>query len=160
MLDANDNQITNEKQEFIIDEDGILTKYEGPGGDVVIPDGVRDIFFDAFYGSSEINSIVIPGTISEISSFLFESSNIRIVKISEGVTTIGVCSFNSSEGLVAVFIPKSVKYIGSFAFANCTSLQRIYYGGSEEDWLDIDKDGDWDEGSVSYDIAFNFSDAH
>ena len=33
--------------DFVI-EQGVLTKYTGPGGDVVIPDGVTEIGYQAF----------------------------------------------------------------------------------------------------------------
>ena len=35
--------------DFII-ENGVLTKYVGPGGDVTIPEGVTSIGDNAFYG--------------------------------------------------------------------------------------------------------------
>ena len=38
--------------DFII-ENGVLTKYIGPGGDVIIPEGVTEIGFKAFAGSKK-----------------------------------------------------------------------------------------------------------
>lgn len=45
--------------------------YAGLGGEVRIPQGIKDIFFEAFYGSAIITSI-IPGSISDITPFVFE----------------------------------------------------------------------------------------
>lgn len=44
------------QEDFII-EDGILTKYNGKGGDIVIPDGVREIGPHAFENCVEVTSL-------------------------------------------------------------------------------------------------------
>ena len=50
--------------DFII-ENGVLTKYVGPGGDVVIPEGVTEIGEGAFVGYME-TSIHVPGSVASI----------------------------------------------------------------------------------------------
>ena len=45
--------------DFII-ENGVLTKYVGPGGDVVIPEGVTEIRYWAFDGCENLKSVFIP----------------------------------------------------------------------------------------------------
>ena len=45
--------------EFVI-ENGTLKKYVGPGGDVVIPDGVTEIGEKAFWMCCNLVRIVIP----------------------------------------------------------------------------------------------------
>ena len=45
----------NNDSDFII-VDGVLTEYIGPGGDVVIPDGVKEIKLGAF--SLEIKKLI------------------------------------------------------------------------------------------------------
>ena len=47
------------EDDFVI-EDGVLTKYNGPGGDVVVPDGVTSISGIAFEGRTDIISVTIP----------------------------------------------------------------------------------------------------
>ena len=141
--------------EFIIDEDGMMMEYTGVGGDVAIPDGVKDIFFEAFYGSSIINSIVIPGSVSDITPFVFEYSRIKIVRIEEGTTVIGACSFNNCDKLEIVYLPRSLYTIKMSAFANCKSLKKIYYNGTEKDWAKVIKEDDWDENTSKYCIEFS-----
>ena len=56
--------------DFII-ENGVLKKYVGPGGDVVVPEGVTNIGDQAFYDCSSLTSITLP----------------------DGLTSIGDCAF-------------------------------------------------------------------
>ena len=46
--------------DFII-ENGVLKKYVGPGGDVVIPEGVTKIEWTAFIGNKSITGAAAPG---------------------------------------------------------------------------------------------------
>lgn len=56
---------------FIIEND-ILVKYDGPGGDVVIPDGVAETRYDAFMGCTGLTSVKIPGSVTKIGNAAFE----------------------------------------------------------------------------------------
>ena len=94
--------IANADSGFVI-ENGVLTKYNGPGGNVVIPGGVTSIGSSAFSKCSTVTSVTIPS----------------------GVTSIGSSAFHNCSKLSSVTIPDSVTYIGSYAFANCTALTSI-----------------------------------
>ena len=54
------------------------------------------------------------------------------------VTAIGDNALNGGENITEVMIPKKIASIGASAFSGCTSLNRIYYGGLEDDWAAID----------------------
>ena len=84
-------------------ENGVLTKYNGPGGDVVIPDSVTDIESLAFNGCTGLTSVTIP----------------------DSVTYIGPYAFLGCTGLTSVTIPSSVNSYGSGMFVGCTSLTSI-----------------------------------
>lgn len=94
------------QQDFVI-KSGILTKYIGPGGEVVIPAGVTEIGKGAFRGCGGLTSVVIP----------------------EGVTVIGEIAFKGCDGLTSVVIPDSVTAIGSDAFEGCVSLTDVTLPG-------------------------------
>lgn len=51
--------------EFII-EDGVLDRYKGDGGDVIIPEGVTNIGYFAFGYCSNLKSITIPKSVTYI----------------------------------------------------------------------------------------------
>ena len=69
-------------KDFLI-ENGILKKYIGPGGDVIIPEGVTEIGPYAFYphedglalkyaeGRRKVKSVVIPDGATKIGSYAF-----------------------------------------------------------------------------------------
>lgn len=88
-------------------------------GDIVIPDTVvynnrkycvRYIEDEAFYGSYEMSSIVLP----------------------KGLLGIGDQAFRGCWGLTEITIPRKVLYIYSLAFANCKNLQTLRFEDSSE----------------------------
>ena len=89
--------------DFII-ENGVLKKYIGSDGDIVIPEGVSKI--DDF-------------------AFLQSRSNIRSISIPEGVVAIGE-SLSQCPNLISVSIPSSLKTVDNLAFAMCSKLTDIH----------------------------------
>ena len=83
-------------------ENGVLKKYRGSGGNVIIPDGVTSIGDDAFWGCSSLTSIIIP----------------------DNITSIGGTAFCGCSGLTSITIPDSVKSIGEYAF-EYTKIKRF-----------------------------------
>ena len=56
------------KQDFVITK-GVLTKYNGPGGDVVIPAGVKKIGDGAFKGCTALTGVTIPESVKTIGQY-------------------------------------------------------------------------------------------
>lgn len=65
------------------------------------------------------------------------------ITIFDGITKINGDAFRYRENIKYVYIPESVKEIGSSAFYNCYSLKRIEYGGTVEQWKAIKKGNNW-----------------
>ena len=84
-------------------KNGVLVKYVGNGGDVVIPDSVTAIGVKAFKGCSSLMSITI----------------------SDSVTSIGDEAFLDCSRLTSITIPDSVTSIGEEAFSGCSRLTSI-----------------------------------
>lgn len=87
--------------DFLI-ENGKLIKYIGPGGDVVVPEGVRSIGDRAFSSSLLLTSIRIPDCVTEIGKGVFQGcSSLRGIHIPghllEGMTTLGAMSIFTEE---------------------------------------------------------------
>ena len=93
--------------DFVI-EDGVLEKYVGGGGDVVIPDEVYEIGRSAFYGCRELKSIIIPDSVMRIRG----------------------SAFQDCEGLTEITIPARVENVEDWAFQGCTGLTDVTVLGS------------------------------
>ena len=103
--------------DFII-EDGVLTSYNGPGGNVVIPDSVMSIDEEAFMWCSSLTSVTIPDSVTSIGNGAFSGcSSLKNVVIPDGVTEIGYYAFSDCSSLTSVTIPDSVTSFGDWAFA-------------------------------------------
>ena len=104
-------------EDFEIDEDGVLTSYVGPGGDVIIPQGVTAIGYCAFYSLPDLISVTIPDT----------------------VTFISGAAFYMCENLSKVFIGAGVTEIEGPFFIECSALKEIIV--SEDNAVYICEDG-------------------
>ena len=122
-------------------------------GVIVIPnevDGLKVVRVaeNAFKNSDDIDTIILPDTLEEISANAFLGSSIRRIYIPDSVKVIGEYAFSEcknlesvilpnslesipenlcaeSEGLTEVYIPGSVKEIGENAFVRCKQLKKV-----------------------------------
>ena len=115
-------------QEFEI-RSGVLYKYNGSGGRVVIPDGVRIIGAEAVARCATLTEVVIPRSVKSIGNGAFRESEslVRVVTVDyeNGETVQG-----DGNVLSGVVIQGSSKSIGEYAFYECTALTEavIPYG--------------------------------
>lgn len=68
--------------------------------EIVLPNSVTNIGFEAFKGCSKLKSVTLP----------------------QGLITISASAFYNCSSLESILIPSSVADLGAFAFNNCTSL--------------------------------------
>lgn len=103
-----------------------LIGYGGENKDVVIPptkNGValKTIASSAF-SDANINSVVIPDTVTEIGSSAFYNNNLKSIVFPSGLLKIGNSAFRDNY-LSEINIPSSVTSIGNGAFTdNCVTL--------------------------------------
>ena len=113
-------------KDFTITAKGILKKYKGPGGDVVIPEGVTKIGERAFLYCRNLTNIVIPESVTEIGDDAFhDCSSLTSITIPEGVTKIGYSAFRGCSSLTSITIPQGVTRIHWRTFESCSSLTSI-----------------------------------
>ena len=102
--------------DFII-EDRILREYTGPGGDVVIPDGVRTIGPFAFSDYDGVGAEE-------------REWNITSVTLPDSVRRIENYAFAGRTETVCIHVPVSVVFFGEGVFEDCPNLTLIVAPGS------------------------------
>ena len=91
-----------------------------------IPNSVTDIGHSVFKDCSSLTSIKIPNSVTSIGYGAFENcSSLTSVTIPNSVTTIGNSAFMGCSSLTSVTIPNSVTNFGNYAFYNCTGLTSV-----------------------------------
>lgn len=106
-------------------KDGTLYRYVGPGGDIVVPDGVTCIY-EAFKGCESITSIILPIGIETIDANAFQDcKNLVSITLPEGLKDIYFQAFDGCTSLTSIILPEGMSRISFTAFAGCTSLVNI-----------------------------------
>jgi len=132
-----------DKNGFII-EDGVLTGYTGPGGDIVIPKGVTSIGNYAFEGSG-LKSVVIPASVTDFGDYIFEDCDeLQYVTFSNGITKVQVKEggvgrwFSECKKLKKLIIPKSLENMDSRICERNESLEAIEIDSDNQAYQSID----------------------
>ncbi len=145
----------NEKNKNYCSIDGILFSADKtkllqypnnyPQDNYTIPDSVQSIEQQAFAGSSTLEHLVIPASVTSFAYSAF--SECRKLESAGPIgsdcnieygweKTIPSCAFYSSS-IKSVLIGNSITQIDSSAFDWCTSLKDVYYNLNEEQWNKI-----------------------
>lgn len=102
--------------DFLILGDGILAHYKGFGGNVTIPNGVKKIGPAVFEGNTNVKSIELPETLTDICEDAFNGcKNLTYINLPGHLVNIEDRAFKDT-GLANVTIPSSVENIGLGAF--------------------------------------------
>ncbi len=96
--------------DFVIDPNGMLRSYVGPGGDVVVPDNVTAIGADMGNGAC--------GYIAPFRNCL----ELTGVVLPEGLKSIGPEAFRGCSNLRSVTLPSKLPEFGSGAFRDCDAV--------------------------------------
>ena len=106
---------------------------------VTIPDSVTSIDTYAFYSCTSLKTITIPDRVTSIGENTFAyCTSLTSVTIGNGVASIGNSAFYGCTRLTSITIGNAVTSIGARAFEDCTRLTRVYYGGTADEWSNID----------------------
>ncbi len=95
--------------DFVI-ENGVLKKYIGPGGDVVVPDSVTEIGEGAFEKNSSLTTVILPDGLTKIGAEAFcECDSLKTVELPPRLEEIGGMAFYCCKGLRVLHVPETVK---------------------------------------------------
>ncbi len=92
-------EATKEGYNKALPTDKVLKKYSGPGGKVVIPDGVQVIAPYVFADRKDITSVIIPDSVLDIEYNSFQNTSLTNIVIPKNVIEIKGRSFRDSQKL-------------------------------------------------------------
>ncbi len=90
---------------------------------------------DLYLNGSPVSNITFTNVDGKIGTQLRGCTNLKIVTIANGNTSIDEYAFANCASLEKVTIPKSVITINGNAFNNCNNLDVVYYNGTLDDWF-------------------------
>lgn len=158
------------REDGLIIAAGCVSGYHGPGGEVIVPEGVTEINIRAFQGSRvtrvilprglrkihplafsgcrELETVILPDGLEYIGEDAFQGCALTQIDLPEGLEYIGQEAFSGS--IREVSLPKSLQHLGNLAFRSCpvrklTIPQGLFrdYGtvpGENSRWIDNDID--------------------
>lgn len=120
------------KKEFAIAKDKTLVRYNGSNeGEVIIPENVSRILYNAFKRANNINNFVIPSSVEIMDNngqVVANSENIKVDKNNKNFSDVNGVLFNKEKDMLLVYpkrkvnkiynIPDGVKSIAMNAFSN------------------------------------------
>ena len=128
---SEDNLKYQSKDGVLFSKDGtnLLCYPKQKSGAYVIPDGVTEIrrisiFDSAFYNCTELTSVTIPDSVTELeNSAFFGCTSLSSVTLPQGMTKIGQSAFSGCTSLAEISIPDSVTEVGYQAFWGTAVLE-------------------------------------
>lgn len=119
-----------DEREFRIN-DGVLMRYRGTGGSVVVPDFVKSINKSAFAECKQVISVVIPESVTSLGVGVFEDcSNLASVTLPDNLTTIPEGTFGNCGQLSSIKLPTCLTSIQKNAFRDCGILSSVKFPAS------------------------------
>ena len=113
-------------EDFVINTNGVLTKYNGSDAVVTVPDNVTAIGGHAFEDCTGLTEINIPDTVTSIGDYAFSGcTSLTKVILPSGLATISNWCFNNCASLTEINIPDAVTSIESGAFRYCSALKSL-----------------------------------
>lgn len=104
-----------------------------------LPVGITAIRDSAFYNCTNLVSVSIPNTVKIIEdSAFYNCYKLHSVCLPDSLDMINEFTFTNCNNLKHLSIPKSIKIIEADAFKNCDSLDNVVYGGTMNDWQNIE----------------------
>lgn len=105
--------------------DGTLIRYNGEDKKVIIPDGVKVLYDEAFV-QQDIEEVVCPISLEKIGWGAFSyCHNLKKVTLNDGLKIIESCAFNHCDSLETVNKPSSLESVSKYSFCSENLLKQF-----------------------------------
>lgn len=94
---------------------------------VDLPDSITSIGSYAFRGCASLRSIRFPKKITFIPDYFVAQTSVANIELLDSIVGLGEAAFYMTP-LTTIYIPNSVKEIGSWCFESCSSLKSVHIG--------------------------------
>ncbi len=92
---------------------------------VVLPDSMRTIDYEAFYGCSNMRELELNDGLYEIGGWVFAHTGLIEVKLPESVKKLGYGCFCACSKLTKAVLSPGVRTLGEDTFQTCARLTRV-----------------------------------
>lgn len=123
--------------------------------EITVPSGVKKLGKDDAYYKIEGGNIWGDGGITVLNEKATEESGIfafckslKSAVLEEGIVNAGGGLFANCTALETVTLPSTLKKLGWGVFKNCKALQKIIFGGTAQQWWNIEKNKLWVDDNV------------
>ena len=108
--------------------------------EVTVPDSVTYMGGYSFYNCTTLKHISLSKNTTYIGGYEFYNcTSLEDITIPDQVEKFGVGAFQDCSSLKSIVLPASLWVIEREAFSGCDSLEAVYYGGTSEQWENINK---------------------
>lgn len=129
---------------------------------LTVKDGTKKISPEAFINCLGIEEVTIADSVVEIGEGAFNGcSDLINVTINGNVKTIAKDTFKGCSNLYQIVLMSDVESVEKYAFDGCTKLEKIYFGGTKDQFEEIsiaDGNAEFENAIVFYN--YNLSCSH
>lgn len=111
--------------EFVV-TGGVLKEYKGVGGEIYIPDGVKEIGDEVFRLKYSLTKVIFSDGVEKIGSYSFAfCRKLQEVTLPDGLTVLDQGAFSGCVSLEKIRLPQTLTKMDAYAFKDCKALTEI-----------------------------------
>ena len=120
--------------------------------EIILPKGIKGIYNYTFAHCGELKNIKIPNSVIIVGEYAFEDCcKLNALYVPDNIHMIADFAFCRCKNLKEIYIPISLTEIGN-EYDECNSVTDIYYSGTKQQWISIDKYDLWDGDMPNYTV--------